>query len=209
LLEVEYRVRHAYGDWHWLSVRDTPLILPKDGPVRYILGVAEDINERRTALDKVGYISTHDQLTGLFNRAYFNAEVGRMEKSRQYPISILFMDIDDLRVVNETKGHEAGDNLITRTAQVLVETFRSEDIIARLGGDEFAVILPATGSASSEAILARIRTRLTKNNQTNTKTLLNISMGMATAENGHSLREAVTAAEKRMLETKSARRNLK
>jgi diguanylate cyclase (GGDEF)-like protein/PAS domain S-box-containing protein len=209
LLEVEFRAKHVYGDWHWLSARETPLIRPPDGIIRYVLGVAEDISERKAAQDKVWYVSSHDQLTGLFNRAYFEAEVVRMEKSRHYPISILCVDIDDLRSANDSQGHEAGDALLKRTAQILQESFRSEDIIARVGGDEFAVILLATGNASSEAILSRIKTRITKNNQLNTKTLLNLSLGMATAESGQSLSDTVKQAEKRMDDVKRARKNMK
>ncbi|HTX92386.1 MAG TPA: sensor domain-containing diguanylate cyclase [Anaerolineales bacterium] len=209
LLEVEFRAKHVYGGWHWLLIRDTPLVRNADGQVRYILGTAEDVSERKAAQEKLWFVSTHDQLTGLYNRAYFEAEVGRMEKSRHYPISVLFVDIDDLQALNDAQGHEAGDALLLRCSQILLESFRAEDVIARVGGDEFAVILPLTGEPSSEAILSRIRARITKHNQTNTKTLLGLSLGMATAEHGESLREAVKTAEKRLAESKRAHRNLK
>lgn len=123
LIEVEYRIKHVYGDWHWLSVRDTPLVLVKREKPRYVLGVAEDISERRAAQEKVWYVSTHDQLTGIFNRAYFEAEIERMEKSRRYPISILYVDVDALRSVNNQHGQPAGDELLRGTAQVLLGAF--------------------------------------------------------------------------------------
>ena len=204
LLEIEYRAKHVYGDWHWLSVRETPLAQSADGSVRYILGVVEDISEKRAAQEKVWFVSTHDQLTGLYNRAYFEAEIGRMENSRYFPISILLVDIDNMRTENESQGHPGGDELLRRSTQVLHAAFRSEDAIARVGGDEFAVILPKTGSAATEAILARVRMHINNNNQSNKNLPLSLSMGMATAEHGQSLREAMKQAEKKLFDVKQA-----
>ena len=204
LLEIEYRVRHAYGDWHWLSARDTPLVNPGVDGVRFILGVAEDISERRAAQEKVYFLSTHDQLTGLFNRAYFEAEIGRMEKSRRFPISILCVDVDKLHEANDAEGHEAGDELLRRTGQVLMSAFRAEDVVARLGGDEFAVILPNTGTVSTEAILARVKIHLSTHNQSHRDKLLSLSLGIATVDFGQSLNEAVKNAEKKLYEAKLA-----
>jgi diguanylate cyclase (GGDEF)-like protein/PAS domain S-box-containing protein len=205
LVEIEYRIKYALGDWHWLSVRDTPLILAKKEKTRYILGVAEDISERRAAQEKVWFVSTHDQLTGIFNRAYFEAEVERMEKSRRYPISVLYVDIVGLRAVNEVQGQEAGDELLRGTAQVLLSAFRAEDVVARLGGDEFAVILPNTGSVSTEAILTRVKTHLNNHNQAHRKVPLNLALGIATVEYGQSLREAVRSAERKLYDAKESR----
>jgi len=202
LLEIEYRVRHAYGDWHWLSVRDTPLVNSAEEGVRYILGVAEDISERRAAQEKVWFLSTHDQLTGIFNRAYFEAEISRMEKSRRFPISILCVDVDKLHAVNDAEGHEAGDDLLRRTAQVLMSAFRAEDVVARLGGDEFGVILPNTGSVSTEAILTRVKTHLSSHNQSHRDKPLGLSLGIATVDFGQPLSEAVKSAEKKLYEAK-------
>jgi diguanylate cyclase (GGDEF)-like protein/PAS domain S-box-containing protein len=204
LLEIEYRIRHAYGDWHWLSARDTPLSNPAEEGVRYILGVAEDISERRAAQEKVWFLSTHDQLTGLFNRAYFEAEIGRMEKGRRFPISILCVDVDKLHAVNDAEGHEAGDELLRRTGQVLMSAFRAEDVVARLGGDEFGVILPNTGSVSTEAILARVKSHLSSHNQSHRGKLLGLSLGIATVDFGQSLNEAVKNAEKKLYDAKLA-----
>ena len=202
LLEIEYRVKHAFGDWHWLSVRDTPLDWSADEGVRFILGVAEDISERRAAQEQVWFISTHDQLTGIFNRAYFEAEIARMEKSRRYPISVLCVDVDKVRVMNDAEGHTAGDDLLRRTAQVLMSAFRAEDVVARLGGDEFAVILPNTGSVSADAILTRVKTYLVSHNQTHRDRPLGVTMGIATVDFGQSLNEAVKEAEKKLYEAK-------
>jgi diguanylate cyclase (GGDEF)-like protein/PAS domain S-box-containing protein len=206
MLEVEYRSRHAYGDWHWLSVRETPLIRAGEDTSRYLLGIAEDISERRAAQEKVWFVSTHDQLTGLYNRAYFEAEINRMEKGRHFPISVLCTDVENLRGVNEDQGHAGGDDLLRRAAQVLHESFRSEDVVARFSGDEFAVLLPNTGNISSDAILTRVRNQVANNNRLQKKAPLTLSLAMATAEQGQSLREAVKSAEKRLYDAKINRR---
>ncbi|MGB8213859.1 MAG: sensor domain-containing diguanylate cyclase [Anaerolineales bacterium] len=203
-LEIEYRAKHVYGDWHWLSVRDTPLTSSSDGSIRTILGVAEDVSAHKAAEEKVWFVSTHDQLTGLYNRAYFEAEIERMENSRYFPLSILLADVDDLRTENEKNGHTSGDELLRRSAQVFHQAFRSEDVIARIGGNEFGLILPKTGDVSTDAILARVRIHINNNNQSNKKLPLNLSMGMATAGPGQSLREALKLAEKRLSEVKQA-----
>ena len=204
LLDIEYRAKHVYGNWHWLSVRDTPLVQPADGSVRYILGIAEDISERRAAQEKVWFVSTHDQLTGLYNRAYFETEIERIESSRFFPISVLLVEIDNLRTENERDGHAAGDELLRRSTQILHEVFRTEDMIARIDGDEFAVILPKTNNASTDAILARIKMHINNHNKSPDQIPLRLSMGMATAENGQSLREALKHAEKRLSVVKQA-----
>ena len=205
LLEIEYRVKHAYGDWHWISVRETPLVRTGEENVRFVVGTAEDISERRVAQEKVWFVSTHDQLTGLFNRAYFEAEVDRMEKGRRFPISILSVDIEGMRAVNEKQGHEAGDELLRQTAQLLIGAFRAEDVIARTGGDEFTVILPNTGAVSTEAIMTRVKAHLNSHNQSHRQDPLALWLGIATVDYGQSLREAFKNAEKKLYEAKKAR----
>ena len=186
-------------------MRETPLRRTASGEVRFVLGTAEDISERRVAQEKVWFVSTHDQLTGLFNRAYFEAEVDRMEKGRRFPISILSVDVEGMRTVNERQGHEAGDELLRQTAQLLIGAFRAEDVIARTGGDEFNVILPNTGAVSTDAIMTRVKAHLNSHNQTHRNDPLSLWMGIATVDYGQSLREAFKNAEKKLYEAKQAR----
>jgi GGDEF domain-containing protein len=100
-----------------------------------------DITERKWTEERLRFLSMHDTLTNLYNRMFFETELTRLSKGRQLPISIIVCDLDNLKLVNDTYGHKAGDDIIKKTATLLQECFRCEDL-CRLGVDEFAVIIP-------------------------------------------------------------------
>jgi diguanylate cyclase (GGDEF)-like protein len=203
VLEVEYRLKYAYGEWHWFAIRETVYTRSADGQVKEMLGVADDISERRRDREKIWYISTHDALTGLYNRAYFEEEIARLERGRRFPVSVLFADVAGLQKVNASQGTAAGDSLLRITSEILRACFRAEDVVARVGGDEFGALLPDIAVTSTDAILARVNRRLDAYNQAHPKLPLFLSLGIASAENGGSLREAVKEAEQRMVIRKS------
>lgn len=105
---------------------------------------------------RIRYISFHDQLTGLYNRHYLEEEMQRLDTERQLPISIIMADLNGLKLINDTYGHSTGDQLLKRTAAILRETCRSEDILARFGGDEFVIYLPHTPKDKALAMGRRI-----------------------------------------------------
>jgi len=123
-----------------------------------------DITEQKMVEKQLRYLSTHDNLTGLYSRAFFEEERSRAERGRSFPVSIVMLDIDGLKWVNDTRGHEAGDALLKRVAQVLGMAFRADDIAARIGGDEFAVLLPGTGISVAKESIVRFRDSLKDHN---------------------------------------------
>lgn len=108
-------------------------------------------------IKRIEYLSYHDQLTGLYNRRFFDEEIKRIDTERNLPISLVMIDVNGLKLTNDAFGHHMGDRLLKEVAHILKLEFRADDIIARIGGDEFAVILPHTSREEVVPILERIK----------------------------------------------------
>lgn len=163
-----------------------------------------EIVHRKNLEEQLRNQGNHDALTGIYNRAFFEEELARLNRSRHFPVSVIVGDLDNLKEVNDSKGHSAGDEILKQTAAVLQSTFRSADILARIGGDEFAVLLPDTGAEIAKNIMARIVENLAVHNAKYPDVQVQLSLGMATAQKNQ-LSEALAAADQRMYEEKHAR----
>lgn len=172
------------------------------------LAVFTDITEQKKAEEKMRYLSTHDALTGLYSRGFFEEEMERLERGRLYPLSIVMVDVDDLKMINDTFGHEAGDNILRHTASILKKTFRADDIVARIGGDEFAVLLPSADAPVVQNALVRLKNELLAQNSLHFETSLSLSLGAATIERGESLAYALKDADGKMYKEKIEKRGL-
>lgn len=161
-----------------------------------------DITEQKAAEERLRYISTHDTLTGLYNRTFFEAEIGRLQNSRLFPISIIMADLDNLKGLNDSQGHAAGDAALKELARIFTTTFRSEDIIARIGGDEFVVLLPETDVSTTHEMISRIYSAHEVYIKQNPGITFGFSLGSATAEAGTPLVKTLETADKAMYTTK-------
>ena len=142
-----------------------------------------DIFERKRIQFQLEYLSMHDQLTGLYNRTFFESELLRLKESRDYPITLVSSDLDGLKLINDSLGHQTGDHLLVACAEILKKSLRSSDILARIGGDEFCAIMPNTDRATGESIAQRIRVMISNYNEEHSNLPLGLSLGLATAEN--------------------------
>jgi diguanylate cyclase (GGDEF)-like protein/PAS domain S-box-containing protein len=154
----EKRYIHANGHVVWVSVNAT-LVRDADGKAGYILGQIQDITERRRFEERLQHLVDHDPLTGLFNRRRFEQELDRhVAHTQRYGAegALLVLDLDDFKTVNDTLGHNAGDELIVAVAGLLKAQLRDSDIVARLGGDEFAILLPSGGPDEADAVASKL-----------------------------------------------------
>lgn len=158
--------------------------------------------------------SSRDALTGLYNRRHFDealsVELAKVDRSG-LPTSLLIVDLDHFKSVNDTRGHVEGDRVLRETAKVISESVRRTDLVARYGGEEFAVILPGTGSTGAGVLAERLRGRVAAHAFFEAGKLpqVSASVGVATAAAGDSLaREVfVDRADTALYAAKAAGRN--
>jgi diguanylate cyclase (GGDEF)-like protein len=144
-----------------------------------VMLILSDITENVAVKEKIIHMSYHDELTGLFNRAYIERiSNGLYQKSKQ-PVSIIVADMNGLKLTNDVFGHVAGDKLLVKAAGIFRKCCRPGDIIVRWGGDEFLIILPQTGKQACEAVCAGIQKACEQAEDEPIK--LRISLGTATS----------------------------
>lgn len=169
------------------------------------VALVRDITQRHRYEDELRYLSTHDTLTGLYNRAFFDAELSRLANSRYLPVSILMADLDDAKQTNDMYGHNMGDELLRAAARIMKSCFRGEDVIARIGGDEFAVIMPKTDRRAAESAAERLRQAL-RDQPAGCALQVSMSIGISTATQINTLGTTLQTADERMYEEKRRRK---
>ncbi len=164
--------------------------------------------ERKRVEEQLKYSSTHEPLTGLYNRGYYEEEIKRLNSGRQSPVGSIVIDIDRLKSVNDQYGHSAGDELLIAFANVLKNEFRSGDVVSRLGGDEFGILLPLSNINTVERAVKRIEKSVDKYNLNNPRIPILYSVGFCTTEDGRSVLEANSLADSLMYKQKMSKRVL-
>lgn len=162
--------------------------------------------ERKKAEEKLLFMSMHDSLTGLYNRAWFEEELQRIVETTASSVVIAIGDVDELKLVNDTLGHSAGDEMIIAAAQIMKQALRPCDAASRIGGDEFALILPDADLAIVEEIFRRIRCAAVQY-RTETGKPLSLSLGFSLLQPGkaQSAQNLIKEADYRMYRDKVTR----
>jgi len=164
-----------------------------------------DITERKQKEQKIQYLSCHDTLTGIHNRSCFEDNRNKIDIEENLPLSVIFADINGLKMTNDIFGHTAGDELIKKTAEILLKSCRDHDVVARIGGDEFIILLPETGVNDAEKIINRIKASFLDARVEAIK--CSISLGLETKTSSvQSLDEVMANAENAMYKDKTLNR---
>lgn len=178
-----------------------------DGNLTGAVHVSRDMTNRREMEERLRYLGSHDEMTKLFNRAYFESEVERLQQGDVVPLSVVVADLDGLKQANDLYGHDHGDALIRSAADMLRDLFRVDDVVARIGGDEFAVLLKGVDEELLGSIMKRARKMNSDGSYQSEHGLpVRISMGSATTRSSSGLGEAIREADAAMYKDKKARK---
>ena len=178
-----------------------------------ILSIAIDISERKKAEEHLGWLASHDPLTGLFNRRRFSEELDRAFSSSiryNHIGAVLFFDLDEFKDTNDTSGHHVGDMLLRRVAETLKSCIRETDVIARLGGDEFALLILESSEQDATKTAERVRESLSQISITGKNRIHRVSTSIGVVlfpEHGESIEELLTNADIAMYQAKEAGKN--
>lgn len=166
--------------------------------------IAMAIYKKKTE-EHLVFSSSHDELTGLNNRAYFDEEVSRLSELPQAAIGVIMMDLDNLKVTNDQYGHAAGDELIRTTATIIRSAFRMDDMIARIGGDEFVVLIENASMENVQTAIDRIQANLDRYNSVLEDDFrsIHLSIGGSVTDFQTTLSEAIRMADEEMYRVKA------
>jgi diguanylate cyclase (GGDEF)-like protein/PAS domain S-box-containing protein len=173
-----------------------------------VIGAGRDITERKEKEEKILYLSQHDALTGLYNRAIFGEMIKAVDSPEHLPISYIIGDINGMKLINDAFGYSEGDRVLKEIAGVLKQVARSEDIISRIGGDEFAILLPNTDGRTARKIADKIKSLCMRHQKEEQMVCFSITLGYATkVKADESLNKVMIRANDSMLRHKLLEQN--
>ncbi len=205
----EYRIRTAAGVERWIDDR-TWVRRDAAGDIVSFLGILLDASERHDAQEELRALSLRDELTGLYNRrALLEVAPAQLLAAHRSgtPTSLVYLDLDGMKHINDTYGHEEGDAALAETAALLTKALRQSDVIARIGGDEFVVLMTGVDGLGARSALARLRRALQERNRAAVQYSLQLSYGLAVsnADAPLELDELLRAADQDMYRHKRRR----
>jgi diguanylate cyclase (GGDEF)-like protein len=170
------------------------------------------LKKLHSMLHNMHELSIRDELTGLYNRRFFSEQADMLLiRSMRYeePLTLIFIDIDDFKAINDEHSHQVGDHALRQIATILSDTARGSDLTARLGGDEFVLVLPNTPLIRARQICERLRSNLEKHDWSSLLpgTIVSASIGMAEAQEYDTLEKLMDRADANLFRAKKSGRN--
>ncbi len=175
------------------------------------LAYFRDITDRKRLEEKLYAASIMDELTSPYNRRGFlvlAAQQLRIAQRARKAVSVLFIDLDEMKKINDTLGHREGDSALTETARILRKTFRESDILGRIGGDEFAVLVLDAGNITTDILIERLERKIGAFNRSSQKEYrISLSIGVAHyhPEDPSTLDDLMVEADAKMYEQKRSK----
>ena len=163
-----------------------------------------DITARKKAEAYLEYLGKHDVLTKLYNRAFYAEEINRLERSQLRPVSVVMIDLNGLKAVNDALGHATGDTMLQRVGEILNGAVAAPNQAARIGGDEFAILMPGADGKAIATLIESIRNLLRINNQYYSSLPISLSLGSATSDAGEAVESVIRRADAAMYDDKKA-----
>lgn len=197
--DYEMEILRPDGERRTVIDSSSPYRDPASGELLYI-GVLIDITERKRLEARLIEQGRRDPLTGCFNRRYL-AEVATRAEGSPTPWGCIAIDVDHFKVYNDTRGHQAGDDILVEMARFLTRNTRAVDSVIRMGGDEFLVLLNAADVETTRAIAARMETA-------SDEAPVPFSLGWATREGDERIERTIARADQRMLAVRAGVRRL-
>lgn len=197
--ECIYRFKHKDGYWIWILGKGVVTSRKPDGKARRVTGVHIDINELQNSKEKLINSLKKDPLTTAYTRYSFEQRLQSVTK-HDYPISLIYIDADGLKIVNDLLGHSYGDDYLRKIAFMLSEHTRNNDSVYRIGGDEFVILLPKTGYADATDVMVRLKQHVEKQNTLHGSPY--VSFGISTAMFPDELCSLTSNADNHMYENK-------
>ncbi|KZL92487.1 sensor domain-containing diguanylate cyclase [Clostridium magnum] len=199
---IESRWIHKSGNCVWIEDYVTP-VYDNSGKLIAFEGVCRDISYRKALEENLSYLTYHDSLTGLKNRAFYDKQIEELNTLSNLPVGVIVCDLDNLKVINDTMGHNKGDSIIKSVSDLLLGIENNHIFISRIGGDEFVILVKNTSEFEIEELGRNINLLIKKHNSKNRECPIQLSIGYAFADRSvGKMEEIFKIADKNMYANK-------
>jgi diguanylate cyclase (GGDEF)-like protein/PAS domain S-box-containing protein len=199
------RWKDSEGNYKWCEEFAAPIY--EKGEKVALVGIIRDVSEKVMLQQKLEYLSTHDTLTSIYNRNFFEQCMEKCDKQIDTSIAIVLCDVDELKFINDSFGHAKGDAVLAESAKFLKSLFVEDAIVARIGGDEFAIILKEVDKAHVESLCNMLFKEISEYRSNDQDVTIEMSIGYAFSEYSMGNMEYLFAeADKNMYQNKNTRK---